>query len=184
VGAGAGLRHGRHGGIIAAMIDILALRAASLPARRAAGLALALGATAALAACQQGSGPANVPGNAQDNHPYDGIGDGEVLHFTGTEPFWGGQAKGSVLIYTTPENPDGETITVARFAGRNGISLTGKLDGQAFGMAVTPGECSDGMSDRTYPFTVTLRIGPQGEGELRSGCAWTDKHRFTGPENP
>ncbi len=99
------------------MIDILALRAASLPARRAAGLALALAAAAALAACQQGSGPANVPGNAQDNHPYDGIDDGEVLHFTGTEPFWGGQAKGSVLTYTTPENPDGETITVARFAG-------------------------------------------------------------------
>ena len=184
MGAGADLRRRRHGGIIAAMIDILALRAASLPARRTARLALALGAAAALTTCQQGSGPANVPGNAQDNHPYDGIGDGEVLHFTGTEPFWGGQAKGSVLIYTTPENPDGETITVARFAGRNGISLTGKLDGQAFGMAVTPGECSDGMSDRTYPFTVTLRIGPQGEGELRSGCAWTDKHRFTGPENP
>lgn len=137
-----------------------------------------------LAACQSGSGPANVPGSAEDTHPYEGIGDGDMLHFTGTEPFWGGQAKGSVLIYTTPEKPEGETITVARFAGRNGISLTGTLAGQAFGMAVTPGACSDGMSDRTYPFTVTLRIGAQGESPLRSGCAWTDKKPFTGPERP
>lgn len=147
---------------------------------------LALGALAlALAACQQsGPGQANVPGSAQDGQPYDGIKADEILRFTGTEPFWGGETRGTVLKYTTPENPDGETITVARFAGRNGISLTGTLEGKAFGMAVTPGECSDGMSERTYPFTVTLRIGPQGDGELRSGCGWTDSKPFTGPVNP
>ena len=138
-----------------------------------------------LTACQSDQrGAANVPGSAQDSHPYDGIHAGEVLHFVGTEPFWGGEAKGTVLTYTTPEKPEGETITVARFAGRNGISLTGTLAGQGFGMAVTPGQCSDGMSDRTYPFTVTLRIGAQGEGKLLGGCGWTDKTPFTGPEKP
>ena len=160
------------------MIRISAFRAALRGA-------VPLLAACALAECQQsGNGPANVPGNAQDNQPYAGIGDGETIHFTGTEPFWGGEAKGSVLRYTTPEKPDGQTITIARFAGRNGISLTGTLDGKAFGMAVTPGQCSDGMSERSYPFTVTLRIGAQEDGELRNGCAWTDKQRFTGPENP
>ncbi|MDD3798762.1 MAG: hypothetical protein PHE36_06240 [Novosphingobium sp.] len=139
-----------------------------------------------LAACSSG-GPAetNAPGDPEDRHPYEGIAPGETVHFTGTEPFWGGQAAGGVLTYTTPDKPAGETIRIARFAGRNGISFTGKMaDGKPFGMAVTPGECSDGMSDRTYPFTVTLRIGPQGEGQLRTGCAWTASRPYAGPENP
>jgi uncharacterized membrane protein len=45
---------------------------------------------------------------------------------------------------------------------------------------VTRGACSDGMSDREYPFTVTLQVGE----EKRMGCAWTDKMPFTGPANP
>ena len=47
----------------------------------------------------------------------------------------------------------------SRFAGRGGLSYSGTIDGRSFDMAVTPAECSDGMSDRTYPFVVTLRIG-------------------------
>ena len=40
--------------------------------------------------------------------------------------------------------------------------------------------CSDGMSDRSYPFTVTLMV----MGEQREGCAWTDKQPFSGPQHP
>lgn len=138
----------------------------------------------ALAACHSGAGdgeaPDNVPGDSGSNRPYDGIGLGETVHFSGTEPFWGGQVKGMVLTYTTPRKPDGETITVERFAGRNGLSYSGALGGKSFIMAVTPGECSDGMSDRTYPFTVTLEI----DGETRNGCAWSDTHEFRGPPEP
>ena len=47
-------------------------------------------------------------------------------------------------------------------------------------MTVTPGACSDGMSDRTYPYTVTLKIGD----DTREGCAWTDAQPFEGPEAP
>ena len=47
-------------------------------------------------------------------------------------------------------------------------------------MTVTPLSCSDGMSDRTYPFTVTLEIGE----ETRNGCGWTDRQPFEGPANP
>jgi len=45
---------------------------------------------------------------------------------------------------------------------------------------VTPGACSDGMSDRSYPYTVTLQV----RGEQRQGCAWTARTSYTGPENP
>ena len=147
-------------------------------------LAFAAPLALSLAACQSGveHDPAdgNVPGDSASARPYDGIAEGETVRFTGTEPFWGGQATGTVLNYSTPEKPDGETITVERFAGRNGVAFTGRLEGEAFSLAITPGQCSDGMSDRTYPFTATLRVAD----EIRSGCAWTEKHPFTGEAHP
>jgi uncharacterized membrane protein len=45
---------------------------------------------------------------------------------------------------------------------------------------ITPGVCSDGMSDRTYPFVATLRLGD----ETRNGCAWSENSPFVGPETP
>lgn len=126
----------------------------------------------ALTACQ-GANHEPVP-------VFDGIGPEEVIRFTGTEPFWGGEAAGSELTYTTPDNSAGDLITVERFAGNSGLGLSGELGGQAFDMTVTPGECTDGMSDRTYPLTVTLSLGD----DIREGCGWTDRLPFDGPENP
>jgi uncharacterized membrane protein len=138
---------------------------------------------AALAACHSGGGgaqdatarhspgePSAAPIVAQD----------ETLHFTGTEPFWGGTATGDTLTYSTPENQDGTKIPVERFAGNNGVSFTGTMDGRRFDMTVSQVECSDGMSDRRYPFTVTLQIGE----DTRGGCGWTDRRGFEGPERP
>lgn len=142
----------------------------------------------ALAACQSensggnaaGASGGTVPGDTEETDPYSGIAENEVLRFTGTEPFWGGEVNGTTLIYSTPENQEGTTIEVERFAGRGGIAFGGSYEGAMFEMMVTPLACSDGMSDRTYPFTVTLQIGE----ETRSGCAWSEEHPFEGPEHP
>ena len=159
------------------------------------GRALAPVACVLLAACSGGTGspspapsssptaaPAATPtvATAADTAPYSGIAADEKVHFTGTEPFWGGEVSDGVLTYTTPENQAGEMVAVDRLDGRNGISFSGELADMPFVMAVTPGQCSDGMSDRSYPFTVTLQV----RGELRKGCAWTDKQAFTGPKQP
>jgi uncharacterized membrane protein len=133
-----------------------------------------------LAACHQQPNGAPANGTADDGRPYDGIAENETLHFTGTEPFWGGQVTGSALTYTTPENQAGQPVQVERFAGRGGISFTGTLDGQEFVMMATPLACSDGMSDRSYPFTITLAIGE----ETRAGCGWTQRKPFEGPAHP
>ena len=136
-----------------------------------------------LAACHPGGGQAgnaHVPGDTSSNEPFQEIALTEELRFTGTEPFWGGTVKGTVLTYSTPETPDGETLTVQRFAGRGGLSFSGHFHGAAFDMIVTQSKCSDGMSDRTYPFVVTLKVGE----ETRNGCAWSEQHPFTGPEHP
>ena len=134
-----------------------------------------------LAACQ-GHGGAKDPTDANGTKPhhYVGVTEEETLRFTGTEPFWGGSVTGMTLTYTTPEKPAGTAIAVHRFAGNNGLALSGTLDGAPFDMAVAEAQCSDGMSDRTYPLTVSLQIGT----EKRQGCGWTDRRKFTGPEKP
>ncbi len=137
-----------------------------------------IAAASLLAACQPG-GRAGVP-DAETQKKLDHIGASEVVRLLGTEPFWGGEIKGGNLTYTTPENEAGITIPVERFSGLGGFSYSGIMDGSPLDMMVTLGECSDGMSDRTYPFIVTLKIA----GQTRQGCAWTDKMRFNGPENP
>ena len=141
---------------------------------------LALAAMLALSACHSGEHEKQVPGDANSTQPYQGIAEGEALKLVGTEPFWGGQIAGGALTYTTPENERGTVVPVRRFAGRNGLSFSGTLDGAPLDLSVTPGACSDGMSDRSFPFTVTLQIG----GAMRQGCAWSDAHPFTGAEKP
>lgn len=145
-------------------------------------LGIAIPAVVLLAACNPhgGARDATTPGDGAKTKAYAGIGAGDTLRFAGTEPFWGGSVTGAALTYTTPEQPKGAAIAVQRFAGNNGLSFSGKLGEQAFDMAVTEAPCSDGMSDRTYPFTVTLYVG----GEMRSGCGWTAARSFTGPASP
>jgi uncharacterized membrane protein len=130
-----------------------------------------------LAACQTENG-ARAPGTSPEG--FDAIGKSETIRFTGTEPFWSGKVSGESLTYKTPENADGIRFAVRRFSGQGGLGFSGTLDGAAFDMTVTPGACSDGMSDRTYLYTVTLKIGD----DTREGCAWTDAQPFEGPEAP
>jgi len=146
------------------------------------------GTVLALAACQ----PAGQTGGLTDQdrkaalpdaastEPYAGIAADEVVRLIGTEPFWGGQVAGNTLTYSTPDNPDGSKVSVERFAGRGGLSFSGTLDGAALAITGTELACSDGMSDRKYPFTVTLKIGD----ETRRGCGWSEQHPFEGPERP
>ncbi len=127
-----------------------------------------------LAGCAQGDAISN---NAE---PYDGISTEETLHLLGTEPFWGFEITGDSAEYTSPEDLDGTTISVTRFAGNNGLGFSGELNDAALQIAVTPGDCSDGMSDRSYPFTATITWG---ESTLY-GCGYTDSEPFTGDEAP
>lgn len=133
-----------------------------------------------LAACGASSTPGDLSGDSDDNAPFAQIAPGETVQFTGTEPFWGGQVSGTALTYATPEAPDGTDIAVTRFAGRGGVSWAGMYQGARFALAVTPGDCSDGMSDRTYPFVATLQVAE----EQRNGCAWTERRPFTGSAAP
>ncbi|MEO6152859.1 MAG: hypothetical protein ABIT09_03705 [Croceibacterium sp.] len=135
-----------------------------------------------LAACQPAPPEAHKAAFPGDAGPgaWAGLSPGDTLRFSGTEPFWGGQAEGGSLTWQTPDDQSGTTIPVTRFAGRNGLGLSGTLAGAAFEMAVSEAPCSDGMSDRRYPFTVTVRRG----GETLRGCGWSERHPYSGPKQP
>lgn len=111
-----------------------------------------------------------MPGDTEDESAFTGIAEDAVIRLTGTEPFWNGTVERGAFTYTTPDNMDGTTTAVTRFAGRGGLSFSGELDGRSLDLLVTPGECSDGMSDRNYPYVATLQVG----SEQRSGCAWLE----------
>jgi uncharacterized membrane protein len=124
-------------------------------------------------------GKAALPGG-EERAPWSGLDSADTLHFTGTEPFWGGTLTGATLVWQTPEESAGQTLTVKRFAGRNGLGVSGTLTDAPFDMAVSQAACSDGMSDRSYPFTVTVKRG----SETLRGCGWSEAHPFTGPARP
>ncbi len=141
---------------------------------------LSVAAMALLAACQPSSGGREGGITMDEAEVFDAIGPDEVIYLTGTEPFWGGEIAQGQLRYSTPENIEGEVIAVERFAGNNGLAYSGQHSDAPLDVAITPGDCSDAMSDRSYPFVVTLEIG----GETRFGCAWTDATPFSGEEAP
>ncbi len=110
--------------------------------------------------------------HAVKTRPFSDIAPSEAIYFVGTEPFWSGQIEGAQLRFTTPEHPEGTVISVSRFAGNHGLGFSGALAGQPFDLTITPGVCSDEMSDKVYPLTSTLRLGE----DIREGCAWSDAH--------
>ena len=87
--------------------------------------------------------------------------------FTGTEPFWGGTIDGTTIIYKTPDDQAGETITATVTTEGTTTRYAGTLDGKPFILKLTPGTCSDGMSDTVYPLHAVLAV----RGEPRQGCA-------------
>ena len=126
--------------------------------------------TLALVAC----GPSNTMDRG--GAAYNGIAPDAVITLSGTEPFWSvrieqqpdGTHKARLSSY---ENPDGVLFVVTRFAGNNGLGYSGELDGKAVQIAVRPGECSDGLSGRLYPFAAMAALGQK----TLLGCAYTDE---------
>lgn len=146
--------------------------------RRPGTIALLVG-TLGLAACS------DPPGEiSRDTTPFEGVAQTASISALGTEPFWAVEIDpadgGHEAVFTTPEAMEGQAFAVTRFAGNNGLGFSGELAGEPFQLALTPGECSDGMSDRTYPYTATVLRGDT----TLYGCAHTSDEPFTGPEAP
>lgn len=130
----------------------------------------------AAAACT----PAKTGSIDPEGKAFDAVAADEAVTMLGTEPFWNLAVEDGNGVWTTPDNQPGTRIAVKRFAGNGGLGFSGEIDGKPFTATLTPGQCSDGMSDRSFPFVATIALG----GETLEGCGYTDSQPFTGDESP
>lgn len=82
----------------------------------------------------------------------------------GTEPFWAVQVRADTLRLSRPDYA--EVIVAAPRPISQVKTLVWKAQGMT--VAVTPGACSDGMSDRRYVYVAEVRVGQ----EILKGCAY------------
>ena len=85
----------------------------------------------------------------------------------GTEPFWSIEVLPGKLRYSSPEQPDGITFPATASGLGSGYRYVGVMAKAKVVLTITPGKCSDGMSDRTYAYTAALSIGDR----AMHGCA-------------
>ena len=92
---------------------------------------------------------------------------GTGWHAFGNEPFWSVQARGGTLVFATPENQGGVTLLGRRVPSLGGTVILGSGPRGDFHFGVTPGKCSDGMSDKTHAYASTFIY----DGITYKGCA-------------
>lgn len=97
-----------------------------------------------------------------------GVDLGQPVRLLGTEPFWGVDITPAEIKYSGVDRPEqtapnpGPTIT-----GTVAAYETQTVQGNRLEITLIATECSDGMSDRTYPLTARVVIGQ----ETLQGCA-------------
>lgn len=85
----------------------------------------------------------------------------------GTEPFWNVSLNGETIVFSTPEDQQGKTLQGRRNPSLVGMVYTGKDGDTDFTLDISPGPCSDGMSDNQYDHVSTFIYG----GTTYRGCA-------------
>lgn len=133
---------------------------------------LALTALAVLAACSPApdtSEPAE-PAAAAAPAVLAGVDLSRPLRALGTEPFWAVELTGSELVYSGVDRPEQRAPQGRpRMQGTMATWEATTTQGTPLTVTLTATECSDGMSDRTYPLTALVKVGE----ETLTGCAAT-----------
>lgn len=92
--------------------------------------------------------PADAPAEAPPVAAFDGD-----FRLVGTEPFWGLAIEGGRLVLSRPDAAD--VVAPRTSPVMNGQSAVWTSGGLV--VRLTPGNCSDGMSDRRYAYTATVK---------------------------
>jgi len=125
----------------------------------------------ALAACSQPADAPAAPEPAPEPGPVlAGVDLSQPLLARGNEPFWAVELTGSELVYSgadrpeqrAPQNPPVVQGTMAVWESTTGAGAPIKV-------TLTATDCSDGMSEVSYPLTALVEIGD----EPLMGCAAT-----------
>lgn len=95
-----------------------------------------------------------------------------TLSCAGTEPFWSLRQVGAHLVFETPEQSRPMERRTVLDAGP--VPARSVIAADARGRltaVIQPGQCSDGMSDRSYGLSATLVFDGEGQrARMYSGC--------------
>ena len=122
-----------------------------------------------LAACSPSEEPVQPETPAEEPAPVlGGVDLGQPVRALGTEPFWSVELTGTELVYTAPDSPEQRAPQPNPVAqGTTATWEAETADGTDLRVTLIATECSDGMSDRTYPLTAMVKLGDR---DL-TGCA-------------
>ena len=123
----------------------------------------------ALAACsRQSEGPPPPAPPPEPSHILGGVDLDKPIRAVGNEPFWYVTLDGTHMVYGGPDRPE-RSVTQSPVVMRGTTAtFTGQAaQGGALEVTLVATECSDGMSDRTYPLVARVKVG----GETLIGCA-------------
>ena len=92
----------------------------------------------------------------------------QPLRALGTEPFWAVEITPAGLTYSGVDRPEQKAANPGPALQGTVAVWTTETEAKApLVVTLTATDCSDGMSDRTYPLTAKVEIG----GESLTGCA-------------
>jgi len=129
-------------------------------------LLLSAAAVSALGACSQPAEKASV--TPSEPRALAGVNLDQPLRVLGTEPFWAVEITPTGLIYSGVDRPEQKAANPG--PALQGMVATWTTETEArtpLVVTLMATDCSDGMSDRTYPLTAKVEIG----GESLTGCA-------------
>jgi len=124
-------------------------------------------AAAALTACSQPTAE-KAPVAPVEARTLAGIDLDQPLRVLGTEPFWAVEITPAGLTYSGVDRPEQKAANPGpALQGTVATWTTETAAKTPLVVTLTATDCSDGMSDRTYPLTARVEIG----GETLTGCA-------------
>ena len=92
----------------------------------------------------------------------------QPLRVLGTEPFWAVEVTPAGLTYSGVDRPEQKAANPGpALQGSVAVWTTETEARTPLILTLMATDCSDGMSDRTYPLTAKVEIG----GETLTGCA-------------
>ncbi|QBF34084.1 SH3 domain-containing protein [Thalassococcus sp. S3] len=104
----------------------------------------------------------------------------QPLFCSGTEPFWSfSYDKEKAAQFSTPDLPEQSGLITGHWPAQNRrdrhalvgqVSSVGQIGPAEIAAMLRLGQCSDGMSDRSYGIHIDLLIGDLSDARLLSGC--------------
>ena len=122
-----------------------------------------------LAACSyEPAEPAPEPQPPAPPAVLGGVDLSQPVRALGNEPFWAVEISPAALVYSGADRPEQRAANPGpSIQGTTATYAVQTEQGNALTVTLIATECSDGMSDRTYPLTARVVIGQ----ETLNGCA-------------